>query len=375
MSVHQTPSGRWGVRWRDGDRNRQKIFTNKADAVRFDQDRQRSRQLGAFGEVEPSAMRLADLLRLWWAAESGGWARSNRIPRANLLDVWVAPYIGGVRLRDLGVQRITGYQSEIIAAGCSVKQANRALVALSAALSWAVRQNHLPSNPCARIRPRRVHEASPRPRAIGVEQVEQLRAVMPTARDRAMVSLLFYAGLRPGELLALRWSDIGERTITVDRNYTAGELKGTKTGKRRSVVLIPAVGLELAELRPVDAHELDLIAPNASGGFINLNNWRNRTWNPAVRAVGLDADPKRGVARLSPYDGRHSFASALIHEGRSIVEVAGQLGHSTASTTLKHYAHIVEESRGGERISLVDAVACVRDLFAMPDRRVPKTAV
>ena len=79
-----------------------------------------------------------------------------------------------------------------------------------------------------------------------------------------------------------------------------------------------------------------------------------------VIAAHLDADPSRGLAALTPYDGRHSFASALIHEGRSVIEVAAQLGHTSAQTTLKHYAHIVEEARGGDRMNLGEAVELAR---------------
>jgi integrase len=357
---------RWEVRYRDGDRHRSRTFLTEDDAQEFDRRKRRARVMGAFADVEPSTMRLGELLKRWWDDESDGWARSNRVPRANIMDNWIAPYLGTVPLREIGRERLNEYRAEIIRSGCTAKQANRSLRTISAALGYAVRTDRLPENPCLRLRRQKVVEAGPRPRAIAVTKIEELREAMPTPRDQAMVSLLFYAGLRPGEMLALRWSDVHECTITVDRNYTAGELKGTKTGKRRSVMLIPALRDELAELRPHDAHEDDLIASDTNGRFIHLGNWRNRVWNGAVAAVGLDAAPERGIARLTPYDGRHSFASALIHEGRSILEVAIQLGHGSAQTTLNHYAHLVEEARDQDRIPLANAVAQARDV---PDVR------
>ena len=318
-----------------------------------------------------SAIPLSQLLKEWWASESASWARSNRIPRASLLDCWIVPYLGDVPLRELGPARLIVYRSKIVADQCTPKQANAAMRTLSSALGWAVRTDRLPENPCARVRNLSVSDAAPRPRAIGIDQIERLRAAMQTDRDRAMVSVLFYCGLRPGELLALRWGDVGERTLTIDRSFSAGELKGTKTGSRRSVALILAVRSELRALRPPSATDGDLVAPSGSGGFLDLNNWRPRVWHPAVIAANLDADPERGLAALTPYDGRHSFASALIHEGRSVIEVAAQLGHTSAQTTLKHYAHIVEEARGGDRMNLAEAVELaqsgtqdVRNLYA-----------
>jgi integrase len=52
---------------------------------------------------------------------------------------------------------------------------------------------------------------------------------MPTERDDVLMSVLAYAGLRPGEALALKWGNIGGRTILVERSLALGELKARKT--------------------------------------------------------------------------------------------------------------------------------------------------
>ena len=113
----------------------------------------------------------------------------------------------------------------------------------------------------------------------------------------------------------------------------------------------------------------DLTASDSNGRFIHLGNWRNRIRNPAVTTVGLGGIPDRGILRRTPYDGRRSFASALIHEGPSVVEVAGQPGHSSASTMLRRYARIVDAARAGDRVPHSDAVAGLRATCAKPARR------
>ena len=65
-----------------------------------------------------------------------------------------------------------------------------------------------------------------------------------------------------------------------------------------------------------------LIFPTSKGMLWtgeDWRNWRQRQWANAVEAVGLE--------HARPYDLRHSFASLLIHEGRSVMYVARQLGH------------------------------------------------
>ncbi len=72
---------------------------------------------------------------------------------------------------------------------------------------------------------------------------------------------------------------------------------------------------------------------------------------PALEDVGL--------AYQRPYDLRHSFASLLLHEGRSVVYVARQLGHSTA-VLLRTYGHVVEELDEAPRITAEDAILAAR---------------
>ncbi|MGZ4193610.1 MAG: hypothetical protein ACXVRW_14245, partial [Solirubrobacteraceae bacterium] len=62
-------------------------------------------------------------------------------------------------------------------------------------------------------------------------------------------------------------------------------------------------------------------------------NWRKRNFARALRALAIKA---------RPYDLRHSFASLLLHEGRSVIYVARQLGHG-AQLTLRFYGHVIEE--------------------------------
>jgi integrase len=62
-----------------------------------------------------------------------------------------------------------------------------------------------------------------------------------------------------------------------------------------------------------------------------------------------------GIAYQRPYDLRHSFTSLLLHEGRSVIYVARQLGHS-AALTMRTYGHVIEELDEAPRISAEDAI-------------------
>ena len=79
-----------------------------------------------------------------------------------------------------------------------------------------------------------------------------------------------------------------------------------------------------------------LIFPTRRGAMMSeqdWRNWRNRIFGPLAAAAGINES--------RPYDLRHSFASLLIREGASPVEVAAQLGNAP-SVTLDTYAHLFE---------------------------------
>ena len=67
---------------------------------------------------------------------------------------------------------------------------------------------------------------------------------------------------------------------------------------------------------------------------------------------------------VAAYPGRHSYASLLIHEGRSLPFVAASMGHSSATTTLEHYSHAFEVARHGTAVKMVDAIHEARRVCA-----------
>jgi len=79
-----------------------------------------------------------------------------------------------------------------------------------------------------------------------------------------------------------------------------------------------------------------------------FNKWRGRTFREALDAAGVE--------RARPYDLRHGFASLLLHEGRSVIHVARQLGHG-AELTMRTYGHVIEEL---EEVPGVPAEAAIR---------------
>ncbi len=357
MSVTKHKRGgrvRYDVRWWEGGRDgrhRSKTFDRREDADTFEADIRRRGQLGAYAPVVPAGQPLERFLRdEWWPRCSPLWAQSTRLQRAGIIDRWIVPYLGHLRLRDVGGEQVAEWRARVLTDGCPATQPNQAVAVLSAALGEAVRNRKLPGNPCVGVG--RVPVVVARPRALTPIDVERLRRAMPTRRDALLVSLLAYAGLRPGEALALTWDSVTGHVLVIDRNWTYGELKLTKTGRRRAVDLLEPLRLDLAEHRPKLTRPGELVIRSRQGsGLLDLRAWRKRAWATACDRAGIDANP---------YDLRHTFASLLIHEGRPVVYVAGQMGHASSTTTLDHYAHVYADAQLAPTAQMTAAIVAAR---------------
>jgi integrase len=393
VSVHAVVLGdgsrAYKVRWREGERNRSRSFLLKRDADVFDREVTRRRQLGplAVSRITTKGPSLGEWITDRWAPEHAETlAASTRERYANVYVVHIEPWLGDVPLPELTVARLRAWQAERLSAGVQPGTIHKARTLLSSVLRHAAESEQIPANPLSLVRapPAGQHDAvtpmapltveriraamlTPAPREIAASHAGQRarrRYELPapgteqTRRlDALIVSFLAYAGLRPGELRALRWGDIGE-TIHVQRAADPeGNIKPTKTGHRRSVRLLAPLAQDLREYRLAAgrAPDTSLILHDDHGRAWTKaawQMWRVDRWAPACRAAGLDPVPR-------PYDLRHSFASLLLAEGRQPVYVARQLGHSLA-VLLSTYAHLLAEFEHRESIDSEEEITKAR---------------
>jgi integrase len=161
---------------------------------------------------------------------------------------------------------------------------------------------------------------------------------------------------------------VGDEGINIERAVSIGRVKATKTGTTRSVRLLSPPAADLREFRMASGRPAPgaLLFPSADGGLWTetaWGNWSKRQWGRALKTAGLSS--------ARPCDLRHSFASLLLHEGRSVVYVARQLGHG-AQLTLGTYGHVIDELDDAPHIDAETAIAQARDKTS-PAHQLPKT--
>ena len=351
------------VRWYEsgrGSTRRKQTFDRRRDAELFEASLRRARQLGQLAsEVIGSAATLEEFLVEWWDAYAVPRLRPNTLDSyATLLDRWIVPYLRRKRLRDINRETIDAYCARIRADGAGVPTVNRCLGVLQGVFHRAVEWRRLPWNPVVGTR-RLSHTRAETIDARAPETIERIRRCLDQ-QNAALVSVLAYEGLRPAEAYALLWADVlSERgrprtRLRVQRSLSGGEVTTTKSAKGREPDLFAPVARELQELhlaqgRPgVDA----LVFPDAAGGHLRRQNWRRRVWIPALE--------RAGVPYFRSYDLRHTCATLLLYEGRTLNEVAEHLGHADPGFTARTYAHVMRDASHRRRITISEAIRRAR---------------
>jgi integrase len=361
--VERKGGAAWRVRWRDElGRERSRVLGRKRDAEAFEAEVVRRKRTGDLDLLSGGRETLADFAEEWWRLYASPNLASRTLQSyAALWDRHVLPRLGSIRLAAITPEVIERFRADLEADEVGQPTIYRALALLQGILRRAVEWRRIGHNPVKAVsKPKVRRQRVVRP--LSPLTVEQLRSIAARrrkhgARDANLIGLLAYAGLRPQEMLALCWSDVRERTLLIEKAADGqGGVKSTKTGQARTVRLLSPLVRDLAELRLLRGRPDDnsLLFPDGRGGVWNdyaWQTWHRDAWQPACRAIALTG--------ARPYDLRHSFVSLLIHEGRSVVEVARQAGHS-ATMALDVYAHVFDEFDVTVRRSAEDQIAQAR---------------
>lgn len=271
------------------------------------------------------------------------------------------PFFARHRLDAIRLEDVDRYRAAKVREGrLTPNVINKTLTRLAQVLEVAVEYGHLERNP-ARGRRRRLKSTMPKRAWIEPEQVaplldaagaidaERTRSDDPGGR-RAMLATLTLAGLRIGELLALRWRDVD----LASGKLRVGEAK-TDAG-RRTVDLSPALRDELAAHKAGARHAQAeaLVFCTRARKPQNRNNVRRRVLLAAVERANAaleDAGEAALPEGLSPHALRHTFASLLVLSGADPAYVMAQLGHTDPKFTLRVYAHALRRQHDhGERL-------------------------
>jgi integrase len=262
----------------------------------------------------------------------------------------VLPDLGSVKLHEIERRDLQDLADRLLAKGLDPSTIRNAIAPVRCIYRRAVARGELAVNPTSGLelpvpQGRRDRIADP------TEAAALIGALRP--EDRAVWATAAYAGLRAGELLALRVEDVdlAAGVIRVERSWDpkAGELVEPKSRAGKRTVPIPSVlrsflaehklglgrseGLMFgrSESLPLDARSLTRRAATA---------WKN-------------TKPK-SLEPISLHECRHTFASLMIAAGVNVKALSSYLGHGSVSITLDRYGHLMPGNEE-EAAGLLDA--------------------
>ena len=244
-----------------------------------------------------------------------------------LLRCHLLPLLGKLRLDEVSTKEIDRVKAERAHMGPG--SVNNLIKSISALLRCAKSKGHKVELPEVSYLPNEVeaHWYTP-------EEFEALikSAATFSVSDVVLILLAGEAGLRSGEISALRWNDVEKRELKVRRNLVRGHEGSPKTGKSRTVPLSSRLHKALVQHQAATGGE-GRILERTHGGAMATDAQR-RVVQRVARYAGV---PEYGVHAL-----RHCFGSRLMLGGSGGKVVMKLLGHAKLQTT-ERYVHASDE--------------------------------
>ena len=357
-------SVRYQARYRDADdKEHAKLFIYKRDAQKWLDEQAASIMRGEWVDPANSKVTFAAYAAKWERIQVASEGTKRIVD--NAIRVHILPVLGDRRLGTIRRSDVQAFVKLLEAKEMRPASEGRAprtmaprnvrniYEVLARILNDAADDRLIVVSPCKRISLPKDHDDEVT--VPGVEVIETVRAKLSnlgpdgsTARWDAIPVVLAGSGLRIGELLGLRVSDVDflRRTIRVERQrLQSNELSPLKTKSSRRVVpvgqvVIDALAAHLKEFPPAP----DALFTDESGRALTYRRWK-RLMHDASEAAGVD---------MTSHDLRHFAASALISGGASVKQVQAFLGHASAVITLRTYAHLFPGDEDRTR-NLLDA--------------------
>ena len=279
-------------------------------------------------------MKFADFWKMYCADMETRLREHTMRTKKCIVELKILPYFGNKRVNDITAADIRQWQNELIKMGYSPTYLKTINNQLSAIFNYAVRYYDLKSNPCAKAGSMGKSKAEEMDFWTGEEFRKFIDSVMNKRLSYMAFMILYWTGMRLGELLALNPKDVDleKRTISITKSYQRLGKKDVitppKTPKSKRVITIP-----------------EFLAADIKDYMDSLYDLQEDDRLFPITKYYLEHEMQRGikesgVKRIRVHDLRHSHASMLIELGFSPLEIANRLGHEKVETTLNTYAHL-----------------------------------
>lgn len=291
----------------------------------------------------------------------------------NALKNHLKPVFGKLRLDEITRRDIKAFVIEKQNSGLAPNTVRILRAYLSSVLTQAVDDELIPINPASNTGRyiRKGETASKRISPFTWEEKHQFEEAVKEHFPRYYPFFVcaLRAGMREGELIALKPSDISfsGNYIEVRRNCVRGRMETPKSGKTRRVEMSEQLAAILAEHQTERKREAlkkgwgqppEWLFYSEEGKMLDVSNFRNRVFNKCLE--------KAGLRRIRLHDLRHTYATLRIQAGHNIADVSRQLGHRSIRITVDTYYHWMPGS-GSQEVNELDLSSAPKRTLSAPD--------
>lgn len=360
-TMRQRSNGRWEARYRAGDGRQHSVY---GKTRREAQERLRAAQRNADHGIQPIGERMTtgEYLDLWLATSVRPRLRASTAENyATIVRVHIQPALGRVPLAKLTPEHVQGMLLRLAARqpALSPTTVRYVYAVLRIALGRALKTGRVLRNVATLVDapPKARHDVAP---LTGAE-VRHLLDVTSGDRLAALYVTAVGLGMRQGELLGLRWSDVDLETGLLSVRHTLQrrtyQLAEPKTERGRRTLAMP--GIVTVALREHRRRQLaerlaagpgwkdrNLVFTTMHGSALDTRNVTRALQAALVRAT---------LPRVTFHSLRHACATLLIEQGEELAVVSRLLGHANLSTTADVYAHLTRgmQQRAADRMDAI----------------------
>jgi integrase len=325
---------KWYVDLRDGKgrRIRKSVGTSKKVARLVEKDLAvkiaKKEFLGIF---EENAIDFATYAKEWLERKKVTASKSTWRDYKSIMDVYAIPHFGKIPLCNVHRRDVELFVDKLSA--LSAKRKNNIMVPLKCLFNDARRRGDLKDSPCETFP--RFKEEKP---FIDPLSFQEMKAFLANVEKEyaAYFSTAFLTGMRPNELLALKWLavDFDMRVITVREGRVQGVEGAPKTlSSYRDIDMLDPLYAVLLKHRQESSPDAKHVFVGKKGKPFDVHNVRNRAWYPTLA--------KAGLRRRTMYQTRHTFASLMLAYSEDPLWVARMLGHTSTEMLYRHYGKFI----------------------------------
>ncbi|MBE7032910.1 MAG: site-specific integrase [Ruminococcaceae bacterium] len=314
-----------------------------------------------------SGITVKQLLDLYVSAKKGEVKESTVNKNKTRIEQYVLGKLGDKRVKKLTVPMFQEWKNEVDNMNnqkngnpLSLRYKQNIYSALRSLLNWGVEMDYIPKNNLLKVKNFKDPNEFPEKPKIDFYTVEEYKLFLSAALNKAQeenthkewgyyvfFAIAFYMGMRKGEIHALKWTDIKDGYIHINRSINQKEKGGDRETRPKSYSSARIIQIPFPLLKILQDHKKRYMTYPGFNDNFRVCGGAKPLRDTTIENRNKEFAKTAAIKKIRIHDFRHSHASLLANEGINIQEIARRLGHAKVEETWNTYSHLYprEEER------------------------------